>query len=149
MSMSETPILRTAAGLLVRDGRVLLGFRAGWKPAWPNHWDAIGGRLEPGETPEQALRREIREEVGVEVDSIALLCEVTNPASANGPLSTSSIYAVLSWTGGDPANVCDEHSEIAWFTPAEIAGLDHLAGHSYPALALQAVELADMSETGQ
>ena len=34
---------------------------------FPNHWDLFGGHLEAGESPEQALVREVREEVGVEL----------------------------------------------------------------------------------
>ncbi len=143
MSRESSPdLLRTAAGLLVRDGKVLMGLRAGWKPAWPNHWDAIGGRLEPGETPLEALVREVGEEVGVTVTSARLLVEVHNAASANGPDSFSSIFAVLQWSGGAPENTSDEHSELRWFTPAELMTLDHLAGESYPLLAQQAIALS-------
>lgn len=55
----------TVGGLLVDDhDRVLFGLRAAWKKAWPSHWDAIGGHVEPAETIEKALVREVREEIG-------------------------------------------------------------------------------------
>jgi 8-oxo-dGTP pyrophosphatase MutT (NUDIX family) len=47
--------VETVGGLLVdADGRVLFGLRAPWKKAWPEHWDAPGGHVEPGETVSQA-----------------------------------------------------------------------------------------------
>ncbi len=139
---SPTDLLRTAAGLLVRNGKVLMGLRADWKPAWPNHWDAIGGRLEPCETPLEALVREVGEEVGVTVTSTRLLTEVHNAASANGPDSFSSIFAVLQWSGGEPENTSNEHSELRWFSPTELLTLDRLAGQSYPQLAQRAIALS-------
>jgi 8-oxo-dGTP diphosphatase len=35
---------------------------------FPNHWDLIGGHLEEGETPEQALVREVKEEIGIDLE---------------------------------------------------------------------------------
>jgi 8-oxo-dGTP diphosphatase len=58
--------------MIVRDGRVLMarrtsGQRAGW-------WGWIGGRLEFGESLQDCARREAREEAGVEVGNLRLLC---------------------------------------------------------------------------
>lgn len=50
-------------GLALRRGRLLLARRA--RPPYRGSWDLPGGFLERGETPEQALRRELREELGV------------------------------------------------------------------------------------
>ncbi len=55
-------IARTVGALFIgRDGKVLLGLRAPSKKSWPLHWDTIGGRVEDGESLEDALVREAEE----------------------------------------------------------------------------------------
>lgn len=55
--------------LFDRDGRLLIYLRDD-KPTipFPNHWDLFGGHVEAGETPEQALCRELQEEIGVALE---------------------------------------------------------------------------------
>src|SRR5690606_10295580 len=61
------PMLEVAVGVLVRaDGAVLFGQRRAGKP-YAGWWEFPGGKLEPGERVEQALARELREELGIEV----------------------------------------------------------------------------------
>jgi 8-oxo-dGTP diphosphatase len=58
-----------AAIILENDkGEFLLALRDN-KPSipFPNHWDLIGGHVEPGETPEQALIREVKEELDIDI----------------------------------------------------------------------------------
>lgn len=65
-------IIDVAAGLVFRDGRLLITQR----PAGGHLgglWEFPGGKLEPDETYEQALHRELREELGIEVEIIGLL----------------------------------------------------------------------------
>lgn len=56
-----------AAGALIADGRVLLGLRHPDRSSFPSVWDVPGGHVEPGESVEQGLVRELHEELGVEV----------------------------------------------------------------------------------
>lgn len=57
-----------AVGVLVQgDGRFLLADRPLGKP-YAGYWEFPGGKIEPGETLEQALRRELREELDIEIE---------------------------------------------------------------------------------
>lgn len=69
MSISVIPV---AAAVVRRNGRFLLTQRMPGKPL-ENQWEFPGGKLEPGETPEQALQRELREELGIETRAGAVL----------------------------------------------------------------------------
>ena len=64
---------RVGVGVMIlRDGQVLMGRRmSGQRPGW---WGWIGGKLEFGETLQDCARREAREEAGVEVTNLRLLC---------------------------------------------------------------------------
>ena len=58
---------RVVRGALLREGRVLLRYHRGPLPV-PSGWDLPGGHPEPGESPQAALERTVRAEVGAEVD---------------------------------------------------------------------------------
>ena len=68
--MGETTKVKQIAQVLLFDraGRLLIYLRDE-NPAipFPNHWDLFGGHLEKGETPEQALVREVKEEIGIDL----------------------------------------------------------------------------------
>jgi 8-oxo-dGTP diphosphatase len=135
-------VVRTVGALLVdAQGRVLLGLRASHKKAWPDHWDAIGGRIETGETAEQAMIREVREEIGVVPVVFHDLASVADPRPDLYGKSIATLYAVTSWTG-EPRNLSDEHARIAWFDEQQLADLNDVAGYDYPRFAKMAVELA-------
>lgn len=70
--MDQTSSVKQIAQVLLFDraGRLLIYLRDD-NPAipFPNHWDLFGGHMENGETPEQALVREVKEEIGIELKS--------------------------------------------------------------------------------
>jgi len=129
-------IIQTVGALLVNEeGHVLLGLRAPHKKVWPGHWDAIGGKIEAGETPDQALIREVQEEVGVNPVSFQRLASIDEPRPDLYGESVATIYAVTSWTGGEPRNASDEHVRLQWFSEEQLVALNDLAGYDYPRFA--------------
>jgi 8-oxo-dGTP diphosphatase len=70
--MAARPLVLVAAAALVRnDGKLLLAQRPAGKPM-AGLWEFPGGKVEPGETPEAALVRELREELSIEIDEVDL-----------------------------------------------------------------------------
>jgi len=67
LAMSEPRLAASAA--LFRGPDVLL-IRRAFAP-WAGHWSLPGGRLEPGETPEDCVRREVREELGLDLGAVS------------------------------------------------------------------------------
>ena len=134
--LMNAAIVRTVGALLVdAQGRILLGLRAPHKKAWPNHWDAIGGWVEPGETLSQAIIREVREEVGVTPTAFHELGSVDEPRPDLHGAATATLFAVTAWTGGEPRNISNEHARIDWFSDEQLASLNDLAGYDYPRFA--------------
>lgn len=134
--------VEVVGGLLVDpEGRVLFGLRADWKKAWPGYWDAPGGHVEPGESKEQALVRELQEEIGIMATRFALIQSVEGARPELYGEMVCHIFAVTGWSGGEPRMMCDEHSEVRWFTPDEIERLSNLAGFGYPDMVRRAVSM--------
>jgi mutator protein MutT len=126
-----------AAGILVRDNRVLLCHRSASRRWYPSVWDLPGGHVEANESAGAALIRELREELAIEVsepDGECLL-HVTNDEF------DMQVWLITEWEG-TPANASPaEHDDIAWFSEDKAMAL-LLADASYPALIVDALRLA-------
>ncbi len=67
---ADRKVVDVAVGVLVRpDGDFLLTSRPPGK-VYEHYWEFPGGKLEPGETVEQALRRELQEEIGITIGAV-------------------------------------------------------------------------------
>lgn len=109
------PAVDVAAGILTRpDGQVLLGQRPGSK-VYAGYWEFPGGKVEPGETTHDALVRELREELGVEVrTAYPWLTQTFTYPHATVRLR---FYRVTDWANEPHAK---EHQALAWADPARI-----------------------------
>lgn len=119
---------------IVRDGLLLAARRT--EPAHlAGGWELPGGKVEPGESDEHALVREVCEEMGVDV----LLGE---RVGGDWPLGR---YVLRVWLasvvgGGEPAPV-EQHDAVAWVDPADLDSVAWLAGDREPAQAAAALLL--------
>lgn len=99
-----------ALALIRRENRWFLQRRAPGNPVLPGLWEFPGGKVEPSESPLEALRREVREEVGIELTETRALPVLEgrvrlHPFLVDGP---GSPRTDLGW---------------GWFTLEEMAGL--------------------------
>ncbi|WP_448627061.1 NUDIX hydrolase [Geodermatophilus sp. URMC 64] len=118
--LGSAPVV-PCVGAVVRDaaGRLLL-IRRGQEPS-RGLWSLPGGRVEAGETPEQAVVREVREETGLQVRAGAPVGRVRIPAGA-------VVYDVVDFacTPVDPAAVPvagDDADAVTWAAPDALGGL--------------------------
>ena len=121
-------MIEVVAALFVENGRLLMGLRAGHKRNFPNTWDLIGGHLEHGETPLQALVREVDEELGVQVEAADAI--QTFPFVDEGETGIFHLFRITRWSGA-PSITNDEHTQLGWFSAAELTALQPLAFEGY------------------
>ena len=109
-------ILVVAAALVDPDGRVLIAQRPPGK-SMAGLWEFPGGKIETGETPEQALIRELDEELGILVQEPCLApFTFASHAYANFHL-LMPLYLCRRWEG---TPVPREHVAIKWVRPREL-----------------------------
>lgn len=107
------------------DGRALLGRQ----PSWPaGRYSALAGFLEPGESIEEAVAREIREEAGIHVNDVRYV------ASQPWPFPSQLMIACVAVAQDDAITLDDNELEDAVWVPREVVR-DVLAGGDGPFLA--------------
>ncbi len=123
--------------------RYLVTKRAAHKQAWPEKWTVPGGGLEIDDylhlepsyeadgnpqwygVIERALRREIREEVGLEVEDIRYLLDVAAMHGGRAPLLVLSLYC--RYASGE-VRLDEDATEFAWITAEEAGKYEFIAG---------------------
>ncbi|HLQ02901.1 MAG TPA: Nudix family hydrolase, partial [Burkholderiales bacterium] len=110
----SAPVDVAAAVLIRSDGAALLAQRPGDK-VYSGYWEFPGGKIEPGEPVAEALKREIREELGVEIErAYPWITRVFTYPHAKVRLHFHRVYA---WRG-EPRAL--EHQALAWQRPEAI-----------------------------
>jgi 8-oxo-dGTP pyrophosphatase MutT (NUDIX family) len=112
--------------LIVRNGMLLLGRRSAEKAVCPGTWDVIGGHVEAGECVEDALLREVEEEIGIRP---LVYDEHSRHLPPRGGVLV--LFQIVGWTGGEPRLRNDEHVELSWFPIRAVRMLPDLAAPEY------------------
>jgi len=117
MMSPSAPTLLVVAAIILRDHKVLLTQRSP-NTHLPLHWEFPGGKVEGGESPAEALRRELREEIGVE-------SEIGEPFAFNWHDYGSKRVLLLTYLAsirGDGPRAIGVR-DLGWFARDEISGL--------------------------
>ncbi len=109
-------LLVTAVALIDADGRVLLAQRPEGK-SLAGLWEFPGGKVEPGETPELALIRELREELGIDTWKSCLAPLTFASHSYDDFHLLMPLFACRKWDGIPTAR---EGQTFAWVAPARL-----------------------------
>lgn len=121
--MKKRPPLLVAAGIIVRDGRILVGQRReGGRHSLK--WEFPGGKVEQGESPQQALVRELAEELRIEAQAGRELARYEHEY-ASGSRVHLLFFVVSDFSGEPEAQVFEQ---IRWVDLADLPALDFLAG---------------------
>ena len=120
-----------AVGVIVDKDRVLACQRRR-DAKYPLKWEFPGGKLEPGESPEEALVRELREELAIDAVVETQLHQqewtyTQSAADSNGDGAFRVFYFLITRFSGTPANHAFE--QLRWVTPGELAKMDILEGN--------------------
>ncbi|MCR4266883.1 NUDIX hydrolase [Nitratireductor sp. ZSWI3] len=108
--------IRAVSAVVLHDGRFLL-VRRGRPPA-EGFYAFPGGRIEEGETAEQAVIREVREETGLVASSPRLLREISLPVPEKDMIFRLSVFRATVRSGEPTAG--DDASEAGWFALEQI-----------------------------
>jgi 8-oxo-dGTP diphosphatase len=135
---------RVVGAMLVHEGSILLCHRTATRAWLPDVWDLAGGHIEDDESPAQALVRECREELGI---------DIAEPAEALDRWQDDdldlTVFRIAAWNGEVTNAALSEHDRLAWFAPGATVGLE-LADERYrPLFAAEAAGRQTLSpQTG-
>jgi 8-oxo-dGTP diphosphatase len=113
-------LIVVAAALVDADGRVLLQQRAPGRQM-AGLWEFPGGKLEPGETPEAALVRELREELGIETEE-ACIAPATFASATLGERHLLLLLFICRKWRGNPAPL--DAAALKWVRPHQMFALE-------------------------
>ncbi len=117
--MNDKRIIEVVGAIIRNGDRYLVGQRAANK-AQGGLWEFMGGKIEPGETPEQALARECREELALEIENEHIIDSVVHEYPEKAIRLT--LISCTPKSGSVPKAL--EHQDIRWVTRAEMDTLD-------------------------
>ncbi len=109
--------IHVACAIIERDGLILAAQRKGGRLALK--WEFPGGKIDRDENPETCIKRELVEEMGVEVD----VCRTLDPVTHQYSFFTVTLYPFVCAIRSGNIDL-REHAAIKWLPPEELLSLD-------------------------
>jgi len=126
LKSKPTKLVAVGIPVIIRNtkGEILLGKRSNKVSSFPDMWGLPGGLMDYGETPETAAKREVMEELGVEITVLKKSSEIYNvpPTKGNKFHSVNILFYARIKNGKPQAK--DETQEIKWFKSSEIKNME-------------------------
>ena len=116
--MNSRTIIEVVGAIIKDGGKYLVGQRAAHKTQG-GLWEFMGGKIEPGETPEEALARECREELALEIEGVRIVDSVVHEY----PEKTIRLTFLECRPKAGSVPQALEHQAICWVTPEEMRGM--------------------------
>ncbi len=152
MTAVDSPSHLVGAVLVNANGRAYVQRRSPDRPVFPDGWDIVGGKVEPGESPTEALVREVREETGIASELAVnwFSCRLVR-------LQDDTAHECLCWVRldmGDEDLRLEERrfTEGAWVDHTDVRLADNLRlgyGDHIPSAVLMALYLSSTNEDAQ
>lgn len=125
MNTKDHPWIGVDNIIVDKEGKILLMKRSKQEKNFPDKWGLISGTIEWGETVEQALKREAREEVGVEVEVVRYTGRYYDKPGRHPSKTMICLPHICKIVKGEPkVNQPEEVQEVRWFEPTEIRDLE-------------------------
>ena len=126
MNDKGTRCIVAAHALIAKDGKYLLTKRSLQNDYVPEKYDLPGGSLKLGETLQEGLVREVKEETGLEIEILDILNIYSNLGSYPKFLVFQTTF-FAKWVSGEVKLNPAEHDEYLWLAKEEIVGYDLIA----------------------
>ncbi|MEO0881669.1 MAG: NUDIX domain-containing protein [Pseudomonadota bacterium] len=111
--MSDVPEAACGAAILNEAGELLLIQRL--RPPEPGHWGLPGGKIDFGEPAETAVKREIAEELGIEIALTGLACLTETIGADDGRHWVAPVYGARIMSGAPGIQEPEKHGGWGWF----------------------------------
>jgi len=116
--MRPKEIYPALKAIIVKDRKILILKRAKEEDCFKEMWDIPGGKINFGEMPEDALKREVKEETGLEIEIIKPI-RVWSFFKNNGKTQVVGVTMLCKYKRGK-VRLSKEHTEFKWISPEEI-----------------------------
>ena len=124
MAVWNKEILKVVVGILQKENKILVAQRPADKP-YGGYWEFPGGKIELNESSLEALKRELHEELGIDVEQAELWFQHQHTYSDKTVLL--EIWRVLAYNGKPQSQ---ERQELRWVATSELLSLQILEGNS-------------------